>query len=93
MSSFKYLQDEIEKQLDHVVEECGEFISAYGKMRRWGAFSSNPELDSETQEVNIDWVLREMRDIENAIERVRESLKEPEQIETLGRVFPLYDRR
>lgn len=89
MSDPKYFQEELRKKFDHVVEECGEFISAYGKMSRWGAFSSNPELDPEIQEDNIDWVRREMDDIVEAIERVKEHILNRE--DEIEEAFPLYD--
>lgn len=90
MSDPRYLQPELEKRFDHLVEECGEFISAYGKMRRWGAFSVNPELDPEIQETNLDWVTNEMNDIIEAIERVKEKLRSAGD-DALNRAFPLYN--
>lgn len=91
MSNPKYIQNELEKKFDHLVEECGEFISAYGKMRRWGAFSSNPELDSSIQELNIEWVMRELRDITEAADRIKDILYfQDDTDEQLEKAFPLY---
>ena len=75
MSDPKYLQKELEKQFDHLIEECGELTSAYGKMRRWGAFSYNPELPSNQREFNIDWVIKEIKDVRAAVDKVEEHLR------------------
>jgi hypothetical protein len=99
MTDSRFLQEELEKRFDHVVEECGEFISAYGKMRRWGAFSVNPDLDPAIQEANIDWVRREMDDIVKTVKKVQEHLRylatynaSGDQLEKqLNEAFPLYE--
>jgi hypothetical protein len=44
MSDPRFLQQGFDKQLAHVVEECGEVISAAGKTQRWGPSSINPLL-------------------------------------------------
>ena len=59
--------------LKHLIEECGEVIAAAGKTLRWGPASTNPELPVEKQERNIDWLDRELVDLEKAIHRFRES--------------------
>ena len=91
MSDPKYLQPELEKRFDHLAEECGEFISAYAKMRRWGAFSYNPELPVAEREANATWVVKEMRDVHNAVMRVLDKVEEPDGIEQLKKAFPLYN--
>lgn len=53
--------------LAHIIEECGEVIAAAGKTYRFGPDSYNPELPPEEREKNIDWVLREIRDLKRAI--------------------------
>lgn len=57
--------------LDHIAEEAAEFLMAYAKMQRWGEDSVNPELPVEQQETNIDWVHRELADLEGATKRYR----------------------
>jgi hypothetical protein len=84
----KYLQDEIEKKFDHLVEECGEFLAAYGKMRRWGAFSYNPEVHPDEREPNIDWVWREVVDIRDAVARLIHTNHSDNEI---NEAFPLYN--
>jgi len=70
MGSTKYLQRGFNKQLAHVVEECGEVLAAAGKTQRWGRDSYNPELPVSEQETNNDWLLRELKDLKQAIERL-----------------------
>ena len=63
----------IEQKLGYLVEECGEVQAAIGKTFRWGLDSYNPEPGA-SRETNLDWVLREIDDLEGAIARVREAL-------------------
>lgn len=63
-------QDEYQA-LVHLVEECGEVIAAAGKAMRFGLLSVNPELPPEKQETNIDWVRREVMDLDAAIKKWR----------------------
>ena len=67
----KYRPKTLLGKLGYLVEECGEVLAAVGKTQRWGLWSSNPELDDQDQETNRDWILRELRDLENAIRIVR----------------------
>ena len=67
----QYEPDHLEQAVAYFVEECGEALAAAGKLLRWGPESVNPELPVEQQEANIDWLLREMRDVATAIKRVR----------------------
>jgi len=66
----KYLQNGWTKTLAHVVEECGEVLSAAGKAQRWGLWSVNPELPEDKQETNIEWLKRELKDLKGAISRL-----------------------
>ena len=75
MSDPKYLQDGFDKKLAHVIEECGEFIAAAGKLQRWGPFSVNPELPREMQEFNVDWLWRELMDLNETSMRLIESIQ------------------
>lgn len=61
-------------RLGYLVEECGEVLAAAGKTIRWGIDSVNIELPHEQQETNRDWLLRELSDLEGAIQRVRSDL-------------------
>lgn len=74
MSDIRYLQDGFEKRLAHAIEECGEFLAAAGKTQRWGVWSYNPLLPSSQQESNIAWLIREMQDVVDAVERLDESI-------------------
>lgn len=66
-----------EKQkLGYLVEECGEVMAAVGKTLRWGLASSNPELPKDKQETNREWILRELKDLKEAIIIVEETLEE-----------------
>jgi NTP pyrophosphatase (non-canonical NTP hydrolase) len=70
MSDRKYLQKGFDKQLAHLVEECGEVLAAAGKTQRWGRECFNPELPPEQRETNEDWLKRELKDLQAAIWRL-----------------------
>jgi len=57
-----------------VVEEAGEVLAAIGKTQRHGIASVNPLLPAAQQEMNGDWVLREMWDLERALRLLRARL-------------------
>ena len=71
MSDPRFLQSGFEKQLGHLVEECGEVLAAAGKTQRWGADSVNPLIPKSEQVRNADWLWAEMADLEQAIARLR----------------------
>lgn len=60
-----------QQRLGYLVEEAGEVSAAAGKSLRWGLDSSNPELPPDQRETNADWLWREMRDLEGAIQRMK----------------------
>lgn len=62
-----YRSRNVEQAIAHIVEECGELLAAYGKAKRWGWQSVNPELSSEQQETNQEWFIREFRDLKRAM--------------------------
>lgn len=75
MTQERYLRrDDTDFCLAHVVEEAGEVLSAAGKAQRWGFYSVNPDLLEADRETNIDWLLREMDDLVDAIQRFKASL-------------------
>lgn len=76
MSDKRFLQKGFEKQLAHVVEECGEVLAAAGKTQRWGLDSVNPLLPPEQQEANGAWLVRELNDLEGAIRRLKRTLEQ-----------------
>jgi hypothetical protein len=57
--------------LAHVMEECAEVIKEGSKIYRFGWASYNPNLPIEERETNRDALLREMEDLELAIERLK----------------------
>jgi len=73
-STHKYYPKTIEQKLGYLVEECGEVQAAIGKTIRWGLDGYNPELPIEEREINRDWILRELKDLEQAIKFVKEVL-------------------
>jgi NTP pyrophosphatase (non-canonical NTP hydrolase) len=75
MSDKRFLQTGFDKQLSHVIEECGEVLAAAGKTQRWGADSTNPLLPPEQQETNIEWLKRELADFSEAIERLSATIE------------------
>lgn len=76
MSDPRFLQDGYDKRLSHVIEECGEVLAAAGKTQRWGWHSVNPLLPPETQEKNVIWLARELKDLREAIVRLEASIAE-----------------
>ena len=68
----RYRSRSAKQALGHVIEEMGEALAAAGKTMRWGPRSSNPELPFEQREINMAWLLRELKDVENAITAFRE---------------------
>ena len=74
MADTRFLRPGLDFALAHVVEECGEVLAAAGKCQRWGVRSVNPLLPPEKQEMNRDWLLRELDDLEGAIARLRKEL-------------------
>jgi len=73
MSDSKFLQKGKNKQLAHLVEECGEVLAAAGKTQRWGWESTNPVTgDPET---NAEWLWRELQDLKLVIRRLEKSMK------------------
>lgn len=69
----EYVPKTLEAALGKLVEEAGEVLAAVGKSQRWGLWSSNPEPDTDG-ELNIDWILREVVDLTEAIYIAREFL-------------------
>lgn len=74
MSDPRFLQAGFDKQLAHVVEECGEVTAAAGKTQRWGADSFNPDLPPAERETNAAWLWRELTDAEEAIARLKRTM-------------------
>lgn len=72
----KYIVDDFEHCLGHVVEECGEVLAAAGKTLRWGWASMNPEIPEKERETNIVWLIRELRDLRGAIDRLEKVIEE-----------------
>jgi hypothetical protein len=74
MSDPRFLQDGFDKRLAHFIEECGEALAAAGKTQRWGALSVNPLLPPEQREANIFWLVRELSDVRETIDRLEECI-------------------
>ena len=70
MSDPKYLRQDVNFCLAHAVEEAGEVVQALGKTLRWGTESYDPTIAEYLQETNIDWVRREWRDLQEAMDRL-----------------------
>lgn len=62
------------QKLGYVVEECGEVLSAIGKAQRHGLENFNPEIPILSRETNRDWILRELNDLDYAVELLRKDL-------------------
>lgn len=70
-----YRPHTFDQKLGYLIEECGEVMAAAGKTIRWGLASVNPELPPEDQETNKDWLVRELRDLKNAIAIIEAELE------------------
>jgi hypothetical protein len=66
---------DVDFALAHAAEEAGEFVAAIGKTLRWGLDSVNPLLPPDQQETNQAWVLREMADLRDALDRLETELE------------------
>ena len=71
----KYYPKTIQQKLGYLAEECGEVMAAVGKTLRWGLESYNPELPEEERETNREWLLRELKDLKQAISIVENHLE------------------
>jgi len=56
--------------LGYFIEEAGEVLAAAGKTLRWGWNSYNPEPGA-SRETNVEWLRREVADLEEAIQRLK----------------------
>lgn len=74
MSDSRFIKTGFDQTLSHVIEECGEVLAAAGKLQRHGMYSVNPLLPVEEQEPNIFWLMRELVDLKQAIERFEQEL-------------------
>lgn len=74
MSDPRFLQSGFDKQLAHLVEECGEVLAAAGKTQRWGRDSVNPLIPANQQETNEAWLRREIADLRQAIDRLDKTM-------------------
>jgi NTP pyrophosphatase (non-canonical NTP hydrolase) len=75
MSDERFLQNGFDKRLSHLIEECGEVLSAAGKLQRWGIYSVNPLLPPSQQEANVEWLRRELQDLKQAIQRLEQDMQ------------------
>lgn len=71
MSDPAYLKpNDVNFCLSHVIEECGEVLSAAGKSQRWGLDSVDPTVPKSEQETNEAWLRRELNDLLESIPRL-----------------------
>lgn len=76
MSDKRFLQKGFDNQLAHVVEECGEVLAAAGKTQRWGVSGTNPLIPESQRETNLVWLIRELKDLKEAIARLELTIEE-----------------
>lgn len=74
MSDPRFIQKGFDKTLSHLIEECGEVLSAAGKLQRWGPESVNPLIPEQDQETNLAWLRRELIDLKDTIHRLEEEI-------------------
>lgn len=63
----RYRPQTLDQKIGYLVEEAGEVMAAAGKSIRWGLAGFNPEVPMDKRETNADWLLRELRDLRDAI--------------------------
>jgi hypothetical protein len=67
----KYIPRDEKERLAYLTEECGEVLKHIGKIGRFGAGGSNPDLPEEERIINRDALLLECVDLERAIKYIR----------------------
>jgi hypothetical protein len=67
----EYLPDTVHGKLDHVVEECGEVLVAFGKFMRFGPLSRPPQGG----DTNVESLEKELRDVIFAATRAVDGLR------------------
>jgi NTP pyrophosphatase (non-canonical NTP hydrolase) len=91
MAHEEFRPTDLQGALAHLVEECGEVLSAAGKTQRYGFDSVNPLLPKHQQETNADWLWREMEDLKMAIDNLQRKMRQDDpsgMASTLFRYFP-----
>lgn len=71
-----YEPETLDQKMGHLVEECGEVLAAAGKSLRCGLGGGNPELPEDEREENVDWLLRELQDLQRTMDTVVPALQE-----------------
>lgn len=71
MTDERYMRPGVEFAVAKLNEECGELVSAIGKTMRWGFASFDPTKHERDRQTNEGWIFAEMRDVEDAIRRLR----------------------
>lgn len=66
MTRVDLLPTTFDGKLDKLVEECGEFLQAYGKYRRFGSNPTDPKTGKQYD--NVADMLLEICDIRDAVE-------------------------
>jgi NTP pyrophosphatase (non-canonical NTP hydrolase) len=72
----QYAPKTLTQKLGYLIEEMGEVQAAVGKSIRWGLHSYNPEVHPSKREMNGDWILREIADLELAIKLAKKEIKD-----------------
>jgi hypothetical protein len=75
MTNKKYMRPGLDFARGKTIEEIGELSAALGKTIRFGWSSTNPELPEENQEINADWVQREMDDVRDALDNLEKEMR------------------
>lgn len=76
MSDKRFVCEGFDINLKHLVEECGEVLSAAGKTLRFGPMSYNPDHPPEEREPNCRWLHRELEDLQDTISRLKAAMRE-----------------
>lgn len=67
----KYIPKDRNERLFHLIEECGEVLQVLGKAGRFGMENFHP---ANPTELNVEGLLRQLNDLQKAIEEVKPDL-------------------
>ena len=61
--------NDLDRLVDHAVEEAGELVTAAMKLRRFGVFNHDPRLPPGARISNLEALRRELEDVRQSATR------------------------
>jgi hypothetical protein len=62
------------EEVGELQEALGRLVAAFGKTGRHGFRAYDPTVPEDQRETNAAWILREMGDVEEGIDKVRDHI-------------------